>query len=271
MPTGVGVAVHPQLGDTRAAAAPPPFVPTDIAGLVIWLDPSDSATTFQDEAGTVPAVSGDPVARINDLSAGGNNAVASADAKRPIRHNESDLWWLEFDGVDDCLATASFVVNATDGEATVCMAIEVPEPAALGINFERSANYGASSDGLVSYANTDGTTDVGVSGAGGVNAYSFADLQGARLVLSIKYDKSIAVGAQMAVYKDGSLLVGSEVAGNNSGGVFASEPLFFGMRNDTNLPLAMKSYGFVIYDSLLSDSDRESVEAYMATKCGITI
>ena len=61
MPTGVGVAVHPQLGDTRAAAAPPPFVPTDIAGLVIWLDPSDSATTFQDEAGTVPAVSGDPV------------------------------------------------------------------------------------------------------------------------------------------------------------------------------------------------------------------
>lgn len=76
-----------------------------------WWDASDSTTTFQDTAGTVPAVANnDPVARINDKSGNGNNLLQATAGKRPILKTSGGLWWLEFDGVSMSL-TASFTYN----------------------------------------------------------------------------------------------------------------------------------------------------------------
>lgn len=47
------------------------FLPTDIAGLVGWYDPSDLSTMFQDDLGKVPVTAaGDPVALMLDTSKG---------------------------------------------------------------------------------------------------------------------------------------------------------------------------------------------------------
>ena len=44
----------------------------DLGDLELWLDPKDLSTVWQDLAGTVPALVGDPVLRIDDKSGNGN-------------------------------------------------------------------------------------------------------------------------------------------------------------------------------------------------------
>jgi hypothetical protein len=75
-----------------------------------WWDPADSATVWQDTAGTTPAGANDPVARIDDKSGNGNHLLQATSTKRPMLRNSGALWWLEFDGVDDFL-TATFTLN----------------------------------------------------------------------------------------------------------------------------------------------------------------
>ena len=70
----------------------------------IWIDPSDTASLFQDSAGTIPAGVGDPIGRIEDRSGRGNHATQSAAASRPIlRRDAIGSLYLEFDGIDDFL------------------------------------------------------------------------------------------------------------------------------------------------------------------------
>jgi hypothetical protein len=53
-----------------------PIVPTDIAGLQLWLDASDSTTLFTDSAGTTLATAdGDPIGCWKDKSGGNRNAT----------------------------------------------------------------------------------------------------------------------------------------------------------------------------------------------------
>ncbi len=69
-----------------------------------WFDPSDLATLWQDTAGTIPAVVGDPVGRIDDKSGRGNNAIQATAGNRPILRQDGDgAYYLEFDGAGDVL------------------------------------------------------------------------------------------------------------------------------------------------------------------------
>ena len=76
----------------------------------VWLDPSDLTTLYQDSAGTTPVTAdGDPVGRIEDKSGNGNHATQNTAAARPLYRTDGTLHWLEFDGVDDEMSTASFI------------------------------------------------------------------------------------------------------------------------------------------------------------------
>ena len=78
----------------------------------VWYDPSDLSTLYQDFAGTVAAAVGSPVARIDDKSGRGNHAGQSSVAAQPIlRRDAGGRYYLEFDGVDDRLRTASFALD----------------------------------------------------------------------------------------------------------------------------------------------------------------
>lgn len=75
-----------------------------------WYDPSDLSTMFQDTAGTIPVTTaGQTVARINDKSGRGNNLTQATAANRPAYQTSGGLHWLEFDGVNDQMATASAI------------------------------------------------------------------------------------------------------------------------------------------------------------------
>lgn len=75
-----------------------------------WYDPSDLASMFQDNVGTVPAAVDEPVGRILDKSGRGNHAGQSTSAARPmLRRDGAGRLHLELDGVDDCLK-ATFAI-----------------------------------------------------------------------------------------------------------------------------------------------------------------
>lgn len=97
-------------GQAASVATPPPtpaFSPIELFALGEeggWFDPSDLSTLWQDTAGTVPAVVGDPVGRIDDKSGRGNNALQATAGNRPILRQDSDsAYYLEFDGSGDVL------------------------------------------------------------------------------------------------------------------------------------------------------------------------
>jgi len=84
-----------------------PFSPLHLSDLQLFVDPSDISTLFQDAAGTTPVTSdGDPVRLVLDKSGNGNNLTAPSDAARPVYKTDGTYHWLEFDGVDDELATS---------------------------------------------------------------------------------------------------------------------------------------------------------------------
>lgn len=78
----------------------------------VWYDPSDFSTMFQDSAGTTPVTAvGQPVGRILDKSGRGNHASQSTSAARPVLGQEAGgQYYLSFDGTDDYLQVASFVL-----------------------------------------------------------------------------------------------------------------------------------------------------------------
>lgn len=71
------------------------------------LDPSNTATLFQDSAATIPVVAdGDPVGAALDGQGGAASAVQADNGKRPIYRSVGGISWLEFDGVDDFLTVS---------------------------------------------------------------------------------------------------------------------------------------------------------------------
>lgn len=95
------------LGNQGAAA---PFVPTDISGLVLWLDAQDATTLFQDSAKTTAVVTNDdPVGGWADKSATGITAGQATADKKPLYKASgiNGLPSLLYDGSDDELNFAS--------------------------------------------------------------------------------------------------------------------------------------------------------------------
>lgn len=94
-----------QVAQMRHSSAPPPppptpFSPLDLLPMAYW-NISDTASVFQDAAGTVPvSTSGDPVGLVQDLSGGGLDLTQSVTAARPTWQTGGGVW-VENDLQDD--------------------------------------------------------------------------------------------------------------------------------------------------------------------------
>jgi hypothetical protein len=104
---GLSLAITQPRGGGGGAAAfdPSPYATGDWA----WFRPA-LGNVFQDTAGTTPSVLADPVGRVNDKSGNGHNILQATSTARPILRNTGGRYWLEFDGVDDFLASAGFTL-----------------------------------------------------------------------------------------------------------------------------------------------------------------
>lgn len=94
-------------GGGVAAFSPASLSPT------AWYDPSDMSTLFQDSAGTVPVTAtGQPVGRMLDKSGNGSHLIQATTAFKPAYTVSGALQFLQFDGIDDTMATAAALAYA---------------------------------------------------------------------------------------------------------------------------------------------------------------
>ncbi len=238
-----------------------------------WYDPSDFSTMFQDSAGTTPVTAvGQTVKKILDRSGRGNHASQSDTAKSPVlRQDANSKYYLEFDGVDDSLATAAIDFTATDkislfnGVRKESNATQLI--AELSVNAE--ANNGAFHIGT--YSIPDNYILL-LRGSLTTNGYSVTTfVQPITNVISCNFDLTGTTTATEifprvnAVVPTKSTLGG----GTNAGvGPFGNYPLYIGARAGSSFRFVGRIYSLIVRGALSTTQEITDTETWVNSKTG---
>ena len=225
-----------------------PIVPTDIAGLQLWLDASDSTTLFQNSDGTTPAIAdSDPIGYWGDKSGNGKNATQSNSTKKPLLklalQNGKNV--VKADGINDLITTSTGIVVAQPFDYYIVLKFN-------SINTTDRVICGGNDAG-----NLDGTT------LPGWNVYSFALLTGgtrsaSTTLVSVRYNSTSSI-----LRANGNQIL----TGNAGTGVPTTISLFGNVAG--NDPGDLQICEYLLYNSALSDANRNLVESYLNTKWGV--
>jgi hypothetical protein len=228
-----------------------------------WYDPSDMGSMFTDTAGTTPvAADGDLVARINDKSGNGYHLLQATSTKRPLFKVSGAQRWLESDGIDDFMQVA--ISGWTDLTAVIANAILQDGTGPIGI--EIAAATRADTLFQMNAPSNNGTCATTARGAAfaiqaqGIAAFSVgvAQIRSSRLKQDDfqfwKNGVSLAVDAS-GLWPASPLTVLSLFSATGGAANFGKE----------------KFYGGVIRSPVLSTTERQTVETYLAGKAGITL
>lgn len=240
----------------------------------LWLDPSDMATMFQDDAGTVPVTAdGQSVGRILDKSGRGHHATQAVAGSRPILRTAGGLWYLEFDGVDDFLVTGSINLTATDKVSTfsgIRKALDTPTGMFAELSTDGSANNGT-------FALTAPTSSV--PGSYGFNLRGTVQIARAASVFTAPITNVVAcafdIGAAdfntEVLPRVNGLVPTLSGAGASGTGNFGTYPLYIGRRGGTTLPFNGFLYGLIVRGAATGADAFSDMEQYMGSKSGISI
>ena len=244
---------------------------TGQAGILV--DSVDAAVSaglvWQDAAGTVPATAaGHPVGKITDGSGNGNHLTQSTSTARPVLTSYGGKLWLEFDGINNCLSTASIDFSASDemsvvvGQRKTGSAVAIL--AELGNFSQRGFSIAAPESASLNYTyfcrgdNTAITTQAATMSSGA--APDTAVISGTG---SISGDIS-------KIWRNG--VAGIDGTGEKGPGTFGNLPLFIGSRNNASLRYkGLVQTIFVRGGTRLTDTERQAAEQYVAGRIGITI
>jgi len=236
------------------------FQPDDISGLQFWVDAADSATLYTDSTLTTLAVSdGDVVGGWEDKSGNTRNALQTDGTKKPLLklaiQNGRNV--VRTDGSNDLLDLA----YDTNGLAGFTLIYVVKKQS--GVNYGGITNYpntvGFSINGNATAWNFGGRTQTG--GATFYSATATADP-------TLAHVFSGTYGTSINAYTDG--VIGTPAgpvspAGTlNCGTAWMIGPL-------TTIPGSHTATNYceiLMYNSELSGTNRQLVEAYLKTKWG---
>lgn len=225
------------------------FSPVDIPGLKLWLK---ADTGVYKDAGTTLAVEGESIQQWNDQSGNANHVTQATAAARPIFKvnivNGQPV--VRFDGLDDWMATGAFTLN---------------QPEMIFVVWKRAIGViGYLIDGL---AENSGSLYAGVTTINDVRLYA-----GASLVGAIGNDGAflitgaLANGASSQIWKNGTSIATGDSGASNMGGVT------LGATGTSHTdPLAGDTPEIIIYDSVLSNANRNQVTSYLGTKYNIAV
>lgn len=229
--------------------AAPAFSPTDISGLALWLDASDSATLFQNSDGTTASAVGDPVGYIADKSGGGNHATQSTAGARPTRNTaDFGVSALSFDGGD----TLTSAYNPGKSDITVIMVCRVTGLTTQVILAQTYMACGPIASVPSCFMLAPASTQRNAA---------LADTPTSKSILIFNPDRD-------AGWKNGAPLVYTNAAAAFGSGVDATTRI--GARSGS---LYMTGYvgELIVYDSILTSGQRILVENYLASKWGIAL
>ena len=227
------------------------FTPTDISGLRVWLDASDISTLWQDSARTTAVASdADPVGAWDDKSGNDYHILQATSSKRGEYKTsvQNSLDIVRFDGTDDAIRNSSEPPEAS-------------QPNTMAAVFKMTSSTAA-----YHHAIDSGTTVkrqiMGSSNTENWNIYSGAFLaNGANNTTTFhlwygEYNSSSSI-FRMDKSEVASGDAGSQAAtGLNVGSAFS------GTASNFNGDFCE----IILYDSALSDGDRDSLETYLEDK-----
>ena len=224
----------------------------------VWYDPSDLATVWQDSGRTTPGVVGQPVGCIDDKSGNGYNAIQATAGSRPILRNSGTLYWLEFDGVDDFLASNATVDLTASNEVSAFIGLRKTSDATTQVVLENTTAAGSFRvyvpTGLTNYIyGAGGTTPIDVN-ATGLAAPNTAVISG-QTKISTPISTIRVNGVQRAT-------TGTPLGTGNMG----NYTLYLGRRNGTTLPFAGNVYGVIVVGSLVASPT--ATETWLNGKTG---
>ena len=217
------------------------WLPTNIGGNVIWLR-SDYA--WQDAAKSVPCTNNSLIWTGEDKSGLVHDVVQATEAKRPVyltnQINGHPAW--RFDSVDDYLKAVAFTLNQP---VTIFCVGRHTVDAIMRVWYD-----GNTWAGMLFYWN-----------GAAYKWYAEADLGSGLpivdswMILTGKYN-----GANSEVYLNGTSKGTGNIGANNSGGftLGANANGVYNMNGDVA--------EIIVYDSILSDIDRQRVELYLNTE-----
>jgi len=215
-----------------------------------WFDPSDLSSMFQDLAGSVPAVVGGPVSRINDKSGRGFHAGQATTARPVLRQDSGGRFYLEFDGVDDRLLTAAMALDQPWDRVSAVR--QTGWTSGRRIFAGASGTAGAlqqagASPGLALF---DGAVATANSGAAvGNAAVLFERHSGAGSLLGV--NNLAAVSGNPGTGAANGVSVGADAGGAN--------------------PAAFHFYGLCVVKAVLSAAQLAALKGFLAGKAGVAL
>ena len=239
------------------------WTPSDLADLVCWLDASDSSTVFDATTGGSLPADGSAVARLEDKSGGGKHLTQATSGNRPVRQtsevNSRDV--LEFASSADFMTTTSQPFGSSLSEYT-CLGVLRTRASSLSDDHVWTLDKQAlviNSNGSLSFDTLSGGESRATSSASSVAA-------GTTYLLGVEYKGSTDV---QKIRKNGASI--ADAAANS-----VPTSVSIGSTNGFELGLTATSYTFdgmfcelVFCDVLLSSTDREKLEGYLAHRWGI--
>lgn len=260
----------------RAAAWPMPQVPLTISGLQLWLDASDASTLYDATTGGSLVAADGTVARWEDKS--GNARHATEASNKPTRKvaAQNGLDVVRGNGTSSRLACAAFSSSLVRSVFVVAVSQETPQvdTYAMLLGQADSALTGDGDDCWFFGATADGTGSqwdrvrAWISdGSAGISAFVDTAFVTNEAALYSYINNGTGVfrkGNESATFPS----AGQHQTRTKQLGLFCAHP--FGTSPNTINFWDGDIAEIIIYDSALSDTDREAVENYLMTKWAIT-
>ena len=228
------------------------FTPLSISGLKLWLDADDLSTITKDGS--------DLVSQWDDKSGEGNHVAEGTGSKQPLfvanSMNSKDI--IRFDGVDNRLRRTTFVNGELTQPNTIFIVVkEPPDNHNYYGDYFYDGGTAGKRHGLVE--RTDSPNDYLILSEGGVVGGTATFSTAQQYTAFYDSPNSILRKAQSDIITGGS--TGTQAMNGVSLASHVTEVLTLWGQIDIAEML--------IYDSLLSNTDRDAVEDYLADKWGL--
>ena len=232
---------------------------------LLWIDPSDHSTLFQDAAGLSPATNAlDPVARVGDKSGNGFHLTQTEAGFSPLLQQDgAGRWYLDFDGVNDRLTIASRMGLPADPSLTIVAGMN---PVSLTGAVVRSAQIGSGAGLLAvafgtdrwSWRHDNGNNKFGTVTAGQNTVATFSRAAGDQY-------------SQSRLRLDGVEQVASG-NGNPTGlPTDTGEATTIGSSSTGSDAARMHYFSLMIFNRVLTPAETVKIERYVAKKSGVLL
>ena len=259
---GLGLGLGSRRGGGVAWTPLDLYEPGDI---LLWYDPSDLSTLFQDAAGTTPVTAdGQSVALIRDNGPGGYHRTQSLGPSMAKYKTDGVIHRLLYDGTDDFDQTGA--INWGTDEIAACVGLTKASNAAAGTVFEFGITVNNATFGLFAPTLTSGEFQFNSRGTVLAAPRSGVFSAPVTKVLTVMGE----ISADTAILRVDGVQVAATVTDQGTGN-YGNHIMTFGRRQTGATPLNGSEYQTVIRNRLFSTDELARIEAFIAAKAGLTL